>query len=214
MNNKNILYSVIAAVGLFGLLLGAYYLTNGPVKPIKEMITVKKDDHVKWSLSKKHILVEYSDLECPACKIFHELLNSFEASTSPNIAITKNVTLVYRHFPLYQIHTKANESSYAAEAAGAQGKFFEMLDAIFADQESLEKTTDIQAFLSRKANKIGLQKAPFDEAVKSPATRDRVQRDLTEGEAAGISGTPTFFLDGIKMEYTSAQDFIDQLKQL
>ena len=214
MENKNILYSILAAVGLFGLLLGAYYLTNGPAKPIEEMLIIKKDDHVKWSPEKKHILVEYSDLECPACKIFHELLNSFEASTSPNIAITKNVTLVYRHFPLYQIHTKANASAYAAEAAGAQGKFFEMLDIIFADQLTLEKTIDVNVFLVEKAHKIGLQKAPFDEAIKSQATRDRVQRDLSEGEAAGIRGTPTFFLDGIKMEYTLAQDFIDQLKQL
>ncbi|PIY69251.1 hypothetical protein COY90_01610, partial [Candidatus Roizmanbacteria bacterium CG_4_10_14_0_8_um_filter_39_9] len=79
MNNKNVLYSIMAAVGLFGLLLGAYYLTNSPSKPIQEMITVRKDDHVKWSPSQKHILVEYSDLECPACKTFNDLLNSFEA---------------------------------------------------------------------------------------------------------------------------------------
>lgn len=214
MNNKNVLLSIGAVVVLFALLLGAYYLTNSPAKPIQEMITVKKDDHVKWSPSKKHILVEYSDLECPACKIFHELLNSFEASSSPNIAITKNVTLVYRHFPLYQIHTKANASSYAAEAAGAQGKFFEMIDVIFADQSTLEKTIDVKAFLSAKASKIGLQKAPFVQSSKSQAVKDRVQRDVAEGDAAGINGTPTFFLDGIKMEYTSAQDFIDQLKQL
>ena len=211
-NQKQIILTALGVSVTFAFLLIAYFMTNTPSKPLKEMMTIKATDHSKWSPAKKHILVEYSDLQCPACKTFHELLNSFESSTSANYALTKNITLVYRHFPLYQIHPLAFESAYAAEAAGKQGKFFEYLDKVFADQNGLDATKDVKKYHADMAKKLKLDLKKFEQDRASEETKKIVQSSLSEGEAAGIPGTPTFFLDGVQMNFTSAQDFIDQLK--
>ena len=90
---------------------------------------------------KKNILVEYSDLECPACQNAHNIIKSIEASGSADFEITKKVTFVYRHFPLFQIHTKVNVAAYASEAAAKQGKFWEMTDILFKNQKTWAKAT-------------------------------------------------------------------------
>jgi hypothetical protein len=136
MNNKSILIVIGSLVGIFAFLYVVFKLTN-VTADYSKLMTVTEEDHAKWSPDKKHVLVEYSDFQCPACKNFNDLFNTFEASGSPNGIITKKVTLVFRHYPLYQIHENAFETAYAVEAASAQGKFFEMADAVFKDQAQL-----------------------------------------------------------------------------
>ena len=142
MKNKTPLIIAGSLVLLFVFLFGVYKLTN-TTPDYKEVMTLSSTDHVKWSPEKKHVLVEYSDLQCPACKAYHDILSSFEASGSSQVAVPKKVTLVYRHFPLYQIHENAFQMAYGAEASSKQGKFFEMASALFADQENLSKTNTI-----------------------------------------------------------------------
>ena len=143
MNKNTIIISIVSILGTFLLLYGVYKLINQPViTDFPQTKQLKSTDHVKWSPEKKNILVEYSDLECPACRNAHNIIKSIEASGSADFEITKKVTFVYRHFPLFQIHTKANVAAYASEAAAKQGKFWEMTDILFKNQ----KTSDCQNY--------------------------------------------------------------------
>lgn len=213
MKYKTHLIVAGSLVFLFAFLYGVYLLTN-TTPNYKEVMTITATDHVKWSPDKKHILVEYSDLQCPACKLYHELLTSFEASNSAQVAIPKKVTLVYRHFPLYQIHENAMQMAYGAEGSSKQGKFFEMVSALFADQDTLSKTKDPKGFLAEKAKAIGLSGDQLKKDMESQGVKDKVNTDLSSGERAGINGTPTFFLDGQKLEFQTPQEFVKILQTI
>lgn len=213
MKNKTPLIVAGLVVFMFVFLFIVYKLTN-VTADYTEVMTIKENDHVKWAPEKKHVLVEYSDFQCPACGAFNELLSSFEASNSANADIPKKVTLVFRHFPLYQIHENAKETAYAVEAAGKQGKFFEMADLVFKEQASLTDNPNTAAFLSEKARQAGLDIDQFNKDRASDEVKNKVNADLAQGERAGIKATPTFFLDGKKLTITSAQDFIRTLKEL
>jgi len=213
MNNKSILIVIGSLVGIFAVLYVVFKLTN-VTADYSKLMTVTEEDHAKWSPDKKHVLVEYSDFQCPACKNFNDLFNTFEASGSPNGIITKKVTLVFRHYPLYQIHENAFETAYAVEAASAQGKFFEMADAVFKDQAQLTDNPQTDKFLEAKAREAGLDVAKFNRDRKSEAVKAKVEADLKQGQQAGINATPTFFLDGRKMEIASIDQFVQTLKNL
>ena len=213
MNTKKIALTIGSVVVTFLFLFLVYTLTN-KIADYKNITVIQPSDHVKWASKGEHVLVEYSDLQCPACKTFHELLNSFESSKSAYAKIPKNTTLIYRHFPLYQIHESAFDTAYAAEAAGKQGKFFPMLDIIFKDQENLSTTTNIKGDLLSKANELGLDKAKFERDIASKEVKDKVQSDLSQGEGANIGGTPSFFLDGKKLEFKTLEEFIQILEKL
>lgn len=213
MNNKTILYIVGGVVILFLFLIGAYKLTNsGPASSsYADIMKIKTDDHIKWSLDKKNVLVEYSDFQCPACKGYHDIMKPFEASSSPDFKITQKVSLVYRFFPLYQVHQNAYAAAYAAEAAGRQGKFFEMGDLLFDTQvqwSSLGNPTD---FFVKLADQLKLDVTKFKSDINASDVKQRVDRDLTSGNDAGVDSTPTFFLNGKKLD--SVRSF-DEFKKL
>jgi protein-disulfide isomerase len=214
MSKKNTFIIITSVICTFAFLFIVYFLTNQPDKNYAALLTIQKTDYIKWSPEKKHILIEYSDVQCPACQLYHEMLSSFESSKSADFAITKKVSFVYRHFPLYQIHTKAFDTAYAVEAAGKQGKFYEMLDVLFSDQEGIEKTTNITSFLVEKAKKIGLNETQFRTDFESKTVKEIVDTSLSTGENIGINATPTFFLDGKKLEIQSPNDLKQILKEL
>ncbi len=214
MTNK-VIITILSVVFIIGFLLLAYKMTNAPTVTVFPQVNViKADDHIKWSPNKKNILVEYSDLQCPACKEFQDLIQSqFEASGSAHHSIVNGVTFVYRHFPLYQIHPFAYDASYAAEAAGKQGKFFEMVDLIFKNQTVWEKKPNPKSEFETYAKNLNLDVAQYDKDVDSKEVKDRVQEDLISGNKAGINGTPTFFLNGKKLDnINSFDDFVKLLK--
>lgn len=215
MSKKNIV--IIGVAGLIGLvfLFVIYNLVaQKPNTIIPELTRLQKGDHVKWSKDSKNMLVEFSDFQCPACKIYYDTLNTFEASGSPNIAITRKTSLVFKHFPLYQIHENAFELAYAVEAAANQGKFFEMSDIVFKNQLELDKATNKTTFIEKLAKEIGLDTIRFNNDRSSKAVQDKVQNDLSMGEKIGINSTPTFYLNGKKLDITSPNELITILKEL
>lgn len=213
MNNKTVLIIIGSLAFIFVFLFAVYKLTSVTTDN-KQVMVLTSGDHIKWSPEKKHILVEYSDFQCPACKAFNDMLNSYEASGSPNRDIPGKVTLVFRHFPLYQIHENAYETAYAVEAAAKQGKFFEMANAVFKDQVKLTDNPDTKGFLLGKAKEAGLNIEQFNKDKDSKEVKQKVENDLGGGERAGINSTPTFFLDGKKLEFQSVQEFAQILKNL
>lgn len=216
MNKNTIIITIVSIIGTFLLLFGVYKLVNQPVQTdFPQAKQLKAKDHVKWSPEKKNILVEYSDLQCPSCKGAHDFLKTVEASGSADFEITKKATFVFRYFPLYQIHDKAYLSAYAAESAGIQGKFWEMADLLFTNQQIWSTSNDpLKEYFIEYAEDLQLDVNQFSKDISSSKVKDRVNQDLLEAGQMGIDSTPTFFLNGQKVEVNSYQELITKLKSL
>jgi len=135
------------------------------------------------------VLVEYSDFQCPACAGWHPYLKQFESDYGDNIKV------VYKHFPLPQ-HENADITARASEAAGVQGKFWEMHDILFENQSEWESLADPNDTLVGYATDIGLNVEQFTTDIDSSAVNAIVQKDLTEGRTFGVSYTPYLVLNG------------------
>ncbi|MCR4278659.1 MAG: DsbA family protein [bacterium] len=164
---------------------------------------VDSEDHILGNVNAPVTLVEYSDFECPFCLRHLDTLNQVMADY-PN-----DVRLVYRHFPL-SFHPEAQKAAEASECASKQGKFWEMHDAIFAENAkgsmSVQRWKDV-------ARELGLNGADFDSCLDSGETADRIASDLQEGTVAGIAGTPGTFVNGSLIEgavpYATFKSIID-----
>ena len=111
-----IIIGLISFIVILGILTVAYIFLNKP-EDYSQVTKISATDRTKWANSKKNVLVIYSDFLCPACKLFNETLNQFESTKSANFALTKKITLVFRHFP---IHEQSFPIAYVVEAAGRQ----------------------------------------------------------------------------------------------
>lgn len=216
MNQKQILFSTLAVIALFGGLYGVYKLVGaGPDETlIAKIKTERPAERTMWNREGAHTLTVFSDHQCPACKVFHEYLAGFEASASPNIALTKKTAFVFRYFPLYQIHEHAFPLAYAAEAAARQGKFEDITKRFFADQVKLETVKDLNPYLAEVAKDLKLDTKKFVADMKDGALQSVVQNDLALGEKLGVNSTPTFYLDGEKLENVAPMDLLKALKEL
>ena len=161
--------------------------------------SVSAIDHVKGGTSAPVTLIEYSDFQCPACSAFEPVVE--------NILTTygDNVQLVYRHFPLYTIHANAEEAAFASEAAAQQGKFWEMHELLFDRQADWENLVDATAMFVAYADLLELDTEQFTSDLTSDAVRDRVKIDVNSANAAGISATPTFYLNGSALSFPKGQ---------
>jgi len=150
------------------------------VLPVSE-----KRDHIFGPPNAAVTLVEYGDFECPHCGAAHLVLKELIEQLGDHFR------LVFRHFPLAQIHPRAELAAEAAEAAGAQGHFWEMHDALFENQDALEEG-DLVGY----AEKLGLKVPRFIRELAEHTYLNRVREDFGSGVRSGVNGTPTFFLDG------------------
>lgn len=141
-------------------------------------------------------IVEFSDFECPFCAAFYQ--NTLP-QIEENYIKTGKVKLVFRDFPL-PFHANAQKAAEAAECAGEQGKFWEMHDIIFDNQ-----TTISAADLKNYAINLNLNSIQFNDCLDSGKYADEVGKDMNDGSAAGVTGTPTFFINGEKL--VGAQPF-------
>ena len=216
--NKTVIV-IVSAIAIFIFIFLAYKFTNKTeVKSYPEANIVSASDHSKWataSATKKNILVEYSDFQCPACKSFSDFIKSeIEASGSANSSIMKKVTFVYRHFPLSQ-HAHAEEAALAAEAAGKQGKFFEYSNIVFDNQKDWSEDKDAIKKFESYAEDLGLDLDKFKKDRDSKEIKDKVNADLLSGQKVEVYATPTFYLNGKKLgPMNSFEDFLKPLRSL
>lgn len=150
------------------------------------------DDPVKGNTDAPITLVEFSDFQCPYCaRFWKDVLPQIEE----NYVKTGKVKLVYRDFPL-PFHQQAQPASVASQCAHEQGKFWEMHDVIFDKQTEWSGKEDAVALFSSYGKKMGLDTKQFDECMKSKKYNAEVMKDVVDGSAVGIGGTPGFFVNG------------------
>lgn len=168
--------------------------------PVPLASVVTGDDWQKGNPQATVTLVEYSDFQCPACASFDSLLTQLVNQYGDR------VLFVYRHFPLREKHQNAEAAAEAAEAAGLQNKFWEMHNILFATQNTWGTLADPQSTFQSFATGIGLNLEQFITDSNSVSVRDQVEADYRSGLAAGIDGTPTFFLQGVKIANPKGYD--------
>ena len=150
------------------------------------VLPVSEDrDHILGPASAAVTLVEYGDFECPHCRMAHDVLDGL----LPRFG--GEVRFVFRHFPLSQVHPHAQRAAEASEGAGAQGRFWEMHDALFENQDALDDES-----LAVHAQDLGLDLATFLRDLAARVYTDRVREDFLSGVRSGVNGTPTFFING------------------
>lgn len=190
-NRKSVLMrSVVWGLGaiiITVMLLTVYDSLFAPPPSVDEVV---ETDIVKGNPDAKLTLVEYSDFQCPACRVQHESIRKIWPQ------IKGSVRLVYRHFPLRQIHPHAITAARYAEAAGKQDKFWELHDIFFDRQSQWAGAKDIKPFFDGYVAELELNKAKFDKDLASDAVKDKVAADSQSAKKAQAASTPTLFLNG------------------
>lgn len=176
---------------LFGLAkLGSNSSVGGGAVGSALSIPVSDGDWSKGEKTAPNTIVEYSDFQCPACNSYYPLLRRLTTEHGTQVRV------VYRHFPLDQIHPNARIAARAAEAAGLQGKFFEMHDALFNTQDTWGTDKNPEIYFEDLAHSLGLDTTKFKADLDSQATKDRVNSMAASGASSGVNSTPTLFFNG------------------
>ena len=144
-------------------------------------------DHVRGPRAAPVTLVEYGDYECQYCGRGHYVVKDLERRAG-NL-----MRFVFRNFPLTTLHPHAERAAEAAEAAGAQGKFWEMHDLLFENQQALEDED-----LMEYAALVGLDIPRFVREMREGRYLSRIREDFLSGARSGVNGTPTFFINGVR----------------
>lgn len=202
--SKNAAVSIAAVVGAFVLIIAVALLVVRPWESSGSQTTdvelIEESTHVLDDAGEgAPELVEFFDYECPTCGQFHPVIEDLRERYEGQ------VTFAVRYFPLSS-HPNAVPAAAAAEAAAQQGEFEAMHARILETQSEWAGTGDAAALFRSFAEELDLDLTAYDEAVTAEATADRIALDFDAGVAAGVTQTPTFFLDGQRLEL---QDFAD-----
>jgi protein-disulfide isomerase len=160
-------------------------------------LPVGERDHSYGAPDAPVTLVEYGDFQCPHCAMAHGIVEEVLHDAG------SMMRFVYRHFPLASMHPQAAIAAEAAEAAAAQGKFWEMYDVLFLNQDALEPD-DLIGY----AGAIGLDTPRFVDDMERRVHAARVQEDLESGRRSGVDGTPAFFINGVRWEGPREVNFL------
>jgi len=139
-------------------------------------------------------LVEYGDFQCPACGQYYPIVEQVTDKYA------SDVTFQFRHYPLVSIHPNAFAASRAAESAGKQGKFWEMYDKLYGNQQAWSSSSNPTSIFETYAKQIGINTNQYNKDFKSASVNDAINADLAEGKKIGVKATPTFVLNGKVIE--------------
>src|ERR1700730_6918796 len=147
---------------------------------------VSAGDHIRGRRSAAISLVEYGDFECPYCRAAEPIVTRLMEALGDQLSVT------FRHFPMTEVHPHAQHAAEVAEAAAAQGKFWEMHDLLFANQDALD-----DASLVKYAADLALDAERVRRELASHEHAGHVAEDRASGLQSGVNGTPTFYIDGL-----------------
>ena len=158
-------------------------------------VPVTPHDHAKGPAHAPVTLVEYGDYECPHCGLAHPEVKLVQQHFAPRLRF------VFRHFPMSQVHPNAESAAQTAEFAGAHGKFWDMHDGIYENQDRL----GVPLFFAL-AGLFGLSESALREALINGTYASKIRADFLGGVRSGVNGTPTFFVNGVRHDGTYAFD--------
>ena len=169
-----------------------------PTGPVD--IQVAKTDWIRGNKDAKVTLMEFSDFQCPYCEQFNPTVDQVRKDYPDTVRI------VYKNYPLTTIHPMAQKAAEAAECAGAQGKFWEMHDKLFANQSTLS-VDNYKAW----AKDLGLNQTKFNTCLDYSETAAKIAADQKYGDTVGVSGTPTSFVNGEVIQGAQSYDVVKGL---
>jgi protein-disulfide isomerase len=176
--------------------------TNGTITASKQNGQIA--DHTFGKTDSKVVFVEYGDFQCPSCGGAHPQV---QAATE---AYKDKVLFIFRNFPLTAIHSNARAAAAAAEAAGLQGKYWEMNNTLYSSQADWENLTGDQRtnIFSGYAGQLGLDEAKFKTDLASSVVNSKISFDQAIGKKINVNATPTFYLNGKKLADADASQIV------
>lgn len=197
-----------AGLSLIVVLLFTYYFfatSSSKNSSQTAEITVTKTDHIRGAVDGKLTLVEFGDFQCPACGAYEPLVRQVMADNKTSLKI------VFKNFPLTQIHQNGLLGAKAAEAAGLQGKFWEMHDMLYDKQPEWSTGINARDIVIGYASVLKLDTKKFSDDLNSKELEDKILAEVKEGISLGVQGTPTFFLNGKKLDNPSSLEAFDTI---
>lgn len=186
-------WAIIAVIVL--IFAGIIWFSNKDSNKTGESDSAEPTNHIKGKADAKVKLVEYGDFQCPACGSYYPVVSQVITNYQDKISFQ------FRNLPLTQIHQHALAAARAAEAADKQGKFWEMYDMLFSNQQSWSPATQPVNTFNQYAAQLGLNTEQFKKDFASPEVNRTINADIAEYRKTGNQlATPAFFLNGKKIE--------------
>lgn len=206
-NNK---IKIAAGIALVVLLIVSFVISQKSKKIdpaiINSVAVTEPTAHVKGNLESELTLIEYSDFQCPACKNAAPQIQSLVDQHG------ESFQLEYRHFPLRSIHPNAQIGAQAAEAAGMQGKFWEMHDMLFDKQSEWSESFNPKRFFAEYATELGISPERLLYDLESDTVKSIVNAQFDEASELGLPGTPSFVLNGEQIDInTFVTEYLDPI---
>lgn len=198
---RNLPFLIIFAALALTLVIAWYWKRSASAPPLNLSRNSRRQDRgpVREGAKPAHLLgpadapvmlEEFGDFQCSACGILHPMLDDLKHAVGPRVVI------VFRQFPLVSAHANAMSAARAAEAAGLQGKFWELHDLLFENQKNWAQLPDPKSVFLDYASKIGIDVAKFQSDLTNPAIDERIALDRERGRWIGVTSTPTLFING------------------
>jgi protein-disulfide isomerase len=195
MKNMSVIWWGIGIIAIVGLIVWiASGVKSDTASTAKPALALQGDDHVRGAANPKVVLLEYGDFQCPACGAIEPLVQQLLAAYPNDLAVA------YRNFPLRSIHPNADFGARVAEAASLQGKFWEMHDQLYANQGLWSGSSAPDTVVRQFGINLGLDVNKLASDWASAGVKNAVDSDYNGAVALGLNATPTFFLNGQKIE--------------
>jgi len=199
----------LVALGVAAALAAAVYLSSGGAGPTTTaldaaLLADTGGGHVRGPENPAVTLIEYGDYECPTCATFHPIVSELMRR------MPSELELEFHHYPI-PVGANSITAAAAAEAAGEQGRYWDMHDALYDTQSQWRgRANDPELFVSM-AGQLGLDTDRFREDIESQEILARIMADRQRGDRAGVAGTPTFFINGRRLDYLPAIDEFESI---
>ena len=190
----------------------AVYLSRQPDQPAETSSApahadIKGGGHIRGPENAPLTLVEFGDYQCPSCGAYHplvkEILNRYPTQ----------LRLEFHHFPLVTVHPNSMLASQAVEAAGEQGRYWEMHDAVFDHQREWADNPNAEPVFIALASGFGLDINKFMQSLRSPQIQERILKDVEQGQNAKVEAVPTFFINGEQVHVRlTMEDFVQVIE--
>jgi len=201
MNKSTLIALGLIIIAFGGLFFAAQNGNNGG----GAKVAITAEDWTRGASSPKVTIIEYGDFQCPACGAYEPLFRQAQEDFKDSLLFA------YRHFPLVQIHPNALLASKACEAAGKQGKFWEMHDLLFEKQTEWSNATNAKDLVKGYAASLALDATRFATDLDSKEIEEKIRNHYEGGAKVGVSGTPSLFVNGEKV--TNPRDY-QELKRM